>query len=180
MCDLGRCSQRCAKGREMSDDALLTTLTCPNPACRHQQRVMIPSTYCQLTSTCRGCSKVHERKTGICCGFCSYTEKLCPSMQGESPYNPSGGPQQVHPYAALSICPETCRFFDYNCPPGMKRPPQERSRGFRYSAIWSTIRPRPCPLWLSSWACLASDNVNVCAIVALTCPSPISRAMARK
>ena len=36
----------------MNSIALLATLTCPNPACQHQQQVLMPTTSCQLTYTC--------------------------------------------------------------------------------------------------------------------------------
>ncbi len=69
----------------MNSIALLATLTCPNPTCRHQQRVLMPTTFCQLFYTCEACSMTHARKRGDCCVFCSYADKPCPSIQGEEP-----------------------------------------------------------------------------------------------
>lgn len=65
----------------MNDNILQTTLTCPDPSCHHQQQVMMPSTYCQLTYTCQACHITHTRKQGDCCVFCSYADKPCPSKQ---------------------------------------------------------------------------------------------------
>ena len=67
----------------MNNLALLATLTCPNPACQHQQHVLMPTTFCQLAYTCEVCSLTHVHKKGDCCVFCSYADKLCPSMQEE-------------------------------------------------------------------------------------------------
>jgi hypothetical protein len=67
----------------MNSNALLATLTCPNPTCQHQQRVMMPTTFCQLSYICEACSMTHAHKRGDCCVFCSYADKQCPSMQGE-------------------------------------------------------------------------------------------------
>jgi hypothetical protein len=69
----------------MNDNANLATLICPNPMCRHQQRVLMPTTFCQLFYTCEACSMTHARKSGDCCVFCSYADKPCPSMQEEKP-----------------------------------------------------------------------------------------------
>lgn len=71
----------------MNSNALLATLTCPNPVCQHQQTVIMPATYCQLTYTCEACSMTHARKREDCCIFCSYADKPCPSKQGTEPYN---------------------------------------------------------------------------------------------
>jgi hypothetical protein len=65
----------------MNNNALLATLTCPDPRCQHQQQVLMPTTFCLLSYTCEACSMTHARKSGDCCVFCSYAEKLCPSMQ---------------------------------------------------------------------------------------------------
>jgi len=65
----------------MKDNVLLATLTCPNPMCRHQQSVMMPTTFCQLLYTCEACSLTYVHKNGDCCVFCSYADKPCPSMQ---------------------------------------------------------------------------------------------------
>jgi hypothetical protein len=66
----------------MNDNTLLATLICPNPACQHRQRVMMPTTYCQLSYTCEACLMMHTRKQGTCCVFCSYADRPCPSKQG--------------------------------------------------------------------------------------------------
>lgn len=71
-------------------NALLATLTCPNLLCRHQQRVLMPTTFCQLSYTCEACSMTHTRKRGDCCVFCSYADKPCPSMQEASTCCPAG------------------------------------------------------------------------------------------
>jgi hypothetical protein len=78
----------------MNSTALLATLTCPNPACQHQQQVMMPTTYCQLTYTCEACQTTHARLRETCCVFCSYADKPCPSKQGEETYNPLAGTQE--------------------------------------------------------------------------------------
>lgn len=78
----------------MSIDMLLATLTCPDPACHHQQRVIMPSTYCQLTYKCEACDVTHVRKTGTCCVFCSYADTPCPSKQGEEACGPQCGKSQ--------------------------------------------------------------------------------------
>ncbi|WP_126554781.1 GDCCVxC domain-containing (seleno)protein [Dictyobacter kobayashii] len=63
----------------MNSHALLATLICPNPLCRHQQSIMMPTTFCQLFYTCDARSMTHARKQGDCCVFCSYADKPCPS-----------------------------------------------------------------------------------------------------
>jgi hypothetical protein len=73
----------------MNGTTRLSTLTCPNPACQHQQLVLMPTTYCQLTYTCEACLMTHARKRGTCCVFCSYADLPCPSNQGEG-----GSPQR--------------------------------------------------------------------------------------
>ncbi|HEY4387773.1 MAG TPA: GDCCVxC domain-containing (seleno)protein [Ktedonobacteraceae bacterium] len=78
----------------MNKNALLATLTCPNPACQHQQRAMMPTTACQLTYTCEACSMTHGCKRGDCCVFCSYADKLCPSMQEERTCDPLCSPDR--------------------------------------------------------------------------------------
>ena len=75
----------------MNDTPPLATLTCPSPACQHQQRVMMPTTYCQLTYTCEACQTIHWRELGDCCVFCSYSDRLCPSKQEIEPCDPSSG-----------------------------------------------------------------------------------------
>jgi hypothetical protein len=67
----------------MNNNAHLSILTCPDPACQHQQRAMMPTTFCQLSYTCEACSMTHARKSGNCCVFCSYADKPFPSMQEE-------------------------------------------------------------------------------------------------
>ncbi|WP_111319615.1 GDCCVxC domain-containing (seleno)protein [Thermosporothrix hazakensis] len=65
----------------MNDITLLATLTCPNPTCRHQQRAVMPTTFCQLYYTCEKCSLTHKHQQGDCCVFCSYADKPCPPIQ---------------------------------------------------------------------------------------------------
>ncbi|WP_373324540.1 GDCCVxC domain-containing (seleno)protein [Reticulibacter mediterranei] len=67
----------------MNSNAHFSTLTCPNPACGHQQQALMPTTFCQLTYTCQACSMTYIHKSGDCCVFCSYADKPCPSMQDE-------------------------------------------------------------------------------------------------
>lgn len=67
----------------MNDNALFATLTCPNPACQHQQRALIPEHACQLTYLCEKCQLTHRCKAGDCCVFCSYADRPCPSKEGE-------------------------------------------------------------------------------------------------
>lgn len=75
----------------MNDHVLFATLTCPNPACQHQQHALIPEHACQLIYVCEGCLLTHRCKPGDCCVFCSYADKPCPSRGGEDTCNPSGG-----------------------------------------------------------------------------------------
>jgi hypothetical protein len=75
----------------MNGTALLATLTCPNPACHHQQQVMMPTTYCQLTYTCEACQTTHAHQLGDCCVFCSYADKPCPSKQEAEIVGPEFG-----------------------------------------------------------------------------------------
>jgi hypothetical protein len=80
----------------MNSNALLATLTCPDPTCQHQQQIPIPTTFCQLTYTCEACSMTHAHKSGDCCVFCSYADKPCPSMQeGETYYSPGLSEQKT-------------------------------------------------------------------------------------
>jgi hypothetical protein len=69
----------------MNGNTLFATLTCPNPACQHQQRALIPEHACQLTYLCEGCLLTHRRKAGDCCVFCSYADRPCPSKGEEDP-----------------------------------------------------------------------------------------------
>jgi hypothetical protein len=69
----------------MNGTSLLATLTCPNPACQHQQRVIMPTTYCQVTYKCEACDTTHAHRPGDCCVFCSYADLPCPSKQGAEP-----------------------------------------------------------------------------------------------
>lgn len=71
----------------MNDIALFATLTCPNPACQHQQRARIPEHACQLTYVCEGCLLTHRHKEGDCCVFCSYADQPCPSREEEDACN---------------------------------------------------------------------------------------------
>jgi len=80
------------KGKQaMNGTPQLSTLTCPNPACHHQQRAMMPTMYCQLTYMCEACQTTHTRQAGDCCVFCSYADTVCPSKQEAEPCDPSLG-----------------------------------------------------------------------------------------
>lgn len=80
---------RKVREQAMNDASLLATLTCPNPACHHQQQVMMPTTYCQLTYTCEACQTTHSRQAGDCCIFCSYANTVCPSKQEAEQCDPN-------------------------------------------------------------------------------------------
>ncbi len=75
----------------MNRPTLFATLTCPNPVCQHQQRVKMPTTYCQLIYTCEACQMTHTRHMEDCCVFCSYADTVCPSKQEAEPCDPSSG-----------------------------------------------------------------------------------------
>lgn len=80
----------------MNNPILQATLTCPNPTCRHQQRVLMPTTFCQLSYTCEACRVTHVHKKGDCCVFCSYADKPCPSLQeGETCCSPGLSDQET-------------------------------------------------------------------------------------
>ncbi|MBO0779812.1 MAG: hypothetical protein J2P37_13390 [Ktedonobacteraceae bacterium] len=72
----------------MNDHTMLATLTCPNLACQHQQPMLMPSTYCQLSYTCEACQATFFRRPGDCCIFCSYADKPCPPKQAEDRCDP--------------------------------------------------------------------------------------------
>lgn len=82
----------------MNNHALLAILTCPDPRCQHQQQILMPTTFCQLTYICEACSMTHTHKPGDCCVFCSYANKPCPSMQeGETCCAPGRSEQETAP-----------------------------------------------------------------------------------
>jgi hypothetical protein len=81
----------------MNSKVHLSTLTCPDPTCQHQQRVMMPTTVCQLSYTCDACSMTHVHKSEDCCVFCSYADTPCPSMQKEETCGAPGLSDQETP-----------------------------------------------------------------------------------
>lgn len=72
----------------MNADTLFAILTCPNPACQHQQRARIPEHACQLTYRCEKCHLAHRHKAGDCCVFCSYADRPCPSKREIAVFTP--------------------------------------------------------------------------------------------
>jgi hypothetical protein len=57
------------------------TLTCP--VCSHQAVETMPTDHCVFFYECVGCKTLLRPKTGDCCVFCSYGNKLCPPKQDD-------------------------------------------------------------------------------------------------
>ena len=52
-------------------------ITCPN--CTHQAPERIPQDACLHIFVCPGCGTRLTPRTGDCCVFCSYGDRLCPT-----------------------------------------------------------------------------------------------------
>jgi hypothetical protein len=59
------------------------TITCPQ--CGHQAREQMPTDRCVYFYDCRGCGALLKPKAGDCCVYCSYGDKRCPFVRGDSP-----------------------------------------------------------------------------------------------
>lgn len=64
------------------DDSLeqyLSEITCPQ--CGHKKTEIMPTDVCVIRYNCENCNTTLHPKDGDCCVFCSYGNKVCPSMQ---------------------------------------------------------------------------------------------------
>lgn len=66
----------CEKEKNMTP---ASKITCPY--CGHKKMETMPTDICKLVYTCENCKKDIRAKQGVCCVFCSYGDRKCPSMQ---------------------------------------------------------------------------------------------------
>ena len=55
-------------------------ITCPKCGFTKEEEEM-PTDSCQFFYECTRCGEVLKPKDGDCCVYCSYADRLCPSMQ---------------------------------------------------------------------------------------------------